>query len=640
MPSVLRTFKVGIALAGMAVLQLGFIAAFSSTPVDAACCVCRDEQAVAGQHNCWFFPSNPRDNECLVVPTPTNQTSDRTSGTPGSQDILRSRCSVAPVSQNGACPTEQGRWAFQICEQVQVSAQTVAPTADRPAATAFSYGGNENANGAAVINALQGSGVQAGTAYQGTGAVSERSAEFRSLTPRLSVPIPGLTFHDAVITSDNDISVPFLAEYIVAIYKFAIGSASLLASIMVVYGGFRYLLGSTLGDVKTGKEVIENAVIGLIVLLCSYVILNTINPDLVRLQPFKLNYFNRNLSIPVAPAASGTPARTSPTTTAGGAPTAPVNGAAPGAPAAPLPPPSRRLPEPANSMTGTQISLQLLGIRDAAVGAQVLEKIKSGHFDQAEALVPRGSVAMGSDARETVIESSLNAKQYPAFLTQFIPVNVSIPGHTGTFFVTPDVLSIGTDADYLRIPMQARTAQRVANHFGMILPTKQMVEAMINAPNFTKENHVSYRPIFGRGRDDLYAYIRTNKQLQEVRNSHFAPGRGYIGGKKDIVMGTDMSRARPNSPGDSCTSRTTLRIFIYGGVNQAGGVVQAYSDVHDLTYVDYSHGVHLVANEMIVDGREGVRVTDVLNNPDTYRLISGSRIPVPTYPLSGAVCSS
>ncbi|MBP7133922.1 hypothetical protein KBA73_01770, partial [Patescibacteria group bacterium] len=90
----------------------------------------------------------------------------------------------------------------------------------------------------------------------------------------------------------------------------------------------------------------------------------------------------------------------------------------------------------------------------------------------------------------------------------------------------------------------------------------------------------------------------------------------------------------------SCSSRTTLRIFIYGGVDETGGIVQAYTDTHDLTYVDYSHGVHLVANEMIVDGREGVRVTDVLNNPDTYRLISGSRIPVPTYPLSGAVCSS
>lgn len=124
---------------------------------------------------------------------------------------------------------------------------------------------------------------------------TETAVPFRSLTPVLSVPIPDVNFTPATL-SNGTVSVPFLAQYILGIYKFAIAAAALLASIMVVYGGFRYLLGSTLGDIKTGKEIVTNAVIGLIVLLCSYVILRTLNPALVNLQPIELSYVDRVLS--------------------------------------------------------------------------------------------------------------------------------------------------------------------------------------------------------------------------------------------------------------------------------------------------------------------------------------------------------
>lgn len=123
--------------------------------------------------------------------------------------------------------------------------------------------------------------------------VDEGTANFRSLEPVLSVPIPGVNFSPATL-SNGEVTVPFLAQYILGIYRFAIGAAAILASIMVVYGGFRYLLGSTLGDVKEGKTVIQNAVIGLVVLLCSYVILRSVNPDLVTLKALKLSYIVRD----------------------------------------------------------------------------------------------------------------------------------------------------------------------------------------------------------------------------------------------------------------------------------------------------------------------------------------------------------
>ena len=50
-----------------------------------------------------------------------------------------------------------------------------------------------------------------------------------------------------------------------------------------------------MGAVKEGKKVIHNGVIGLIVFRCSYVVLQSINPDLVTLRALRLSYVQRDL---------------------------------------------------------------------------------------------------------------------------------------------------------------------------------------------------------------------------------------------------------------------------------------------------------------------------------------------------------
>lgn len=88
----------------------------------------------------------------------------------------------------------------------------------------------------------------------------------------LGVPIGGQT------------SVTGLPQYITLIYRYAIGIVATVAIVMVVYGGFRYLLGSAYSDVKRGKEIIKDALIGMIVVLGAYVILNTVNPATLTLR--------------------------------------------------------------------------------------------------------------------------------------------------------------------------------------------------------------------------------------------------------------------------------------------------------------------------------------------------------------------
>lgn len=114
---------------------------------------------------------------------------------------------------------------------------------------------------------------------------------FESITPRLGVAIPGLSFSPAV-KSGSLVDVPFLAQYISALYRYGVGIGLVIAIIMVIYGGFRYLLGAIPNDVATGKTIVVDAVIGLLVLLAGYAIITVINPNALLLTSIKLGYIN------------------------------------------------------------------------------------------------------------------------------------------------------------------------------------------------------------------------------------------------------------------------------------------------------------------------------------------------------------
>lgn len=75
-----------------------------------------------------------------------------------------------------------------------------------------------------------------------------------------------------------------LADYIAASYRYAIGIVAIAAIVMIVYGGFRYLIGSAMSDVSKGKKIIFDALMGLLIVLGAYLILQTINQDTLSLK--------------------------------------------------------------------------------------------------------------------------------------------------------------------------------------------------------------------------------------------------------------------------------------------------------------------------------------------------------------------
>ncbi len=77
-----------------------------------------------------------------------------------------------------------------------------------------------------------------------------------------------------------------LARYIQGFYNYALMIAGILAAIVLMGGGLLWLAsGGDSGRISLAKELITGSLVGLIILFSAWIILNTINPDLLKLRP-------------------------------------------------------------------------------------------------------------------------------------------------------------------------------------------------------------------------------------------------------------------------------------------------------------------------------------------------------------------
>ncbi len=89
---------------------------------------------------------------------------------------------------------------------------------------------------------------------------------------------------DAVKSSPQD-KLGQLPRCVNQIYIWSLGVGSLLALLMMVAGGYAYMTSSGNAEqASKGVEMIWGAVIGLALLFGAYLLLNTINPDLVNFK--------------------------------------------------------------------------------------------------------------------------------------------------------------------------------------------------------------------------------------------------------------------------------------------------------------------------------------------------------------------
>jgi len=215
------------------------------------------------------------------------------------------------------------------------------------------------------------------------------------------------------------------------------------------------------------------------------------------------------------------------------------------------------------------------------------------------------------DQRECAILRQLLRGNIPSFLRKLVPVKLRSkkaegPTVSATIFVMPEYLAIGSDEDFLRIPMNLYTARAIADRFQCVLPTKKMVDAIYDQSPY----RFIPQPMPAGPQMRSTGYYRAHNALitQQSGDRGIPVGPLVAGHKKDVVL-TNRLAGRPG------------QIAIYGWHRGEGDPIQPLSTVHGARYADYSHGIRLVSRTAIVNGKT-THIDDVLRDSSLADVLS------------------
>lgn len=216
---------------------------------------------------------------------------------------------------------------------------------------------------------------------------------------------------------------------------------------------------------------------------------------------------------------------------------------------------------------------------------------------------------MTGPARQRAALAELRRGNVPQFLRNLKPVRLSFETAAGesvtaVLWVTPDYLAIGSDRDFLRIPLTYPSAITIAREFGCLLPTPRMVDAIYEQAECKLEPQPL--PPGPRMRSSQY-YLQHQRKIESRRRCSL--GLLVSGHKKDIVLSNRLHEK-------------SGRIAIYGWHRQEGDPIQPLSIVHGARYADYSHGVRLVSQTVWINGQPR-SLLEVLEDPDLAPFLTG-----------------
>jgi hypothetical protein len=220
--------------------------------------------------------------------------------------------------------------------------------------------------------------------------------------------------------------------------------------------------------------------------------------------------------------------------------------------------------------------------------------------------------------REDEIFKAISSGNVPGFLRNTITLNGEFADSAGIlhnviYEVMPDYLAVGNDTDYCRIPMNPHTAQKLATRFGASLITSRLSDH-IYAMADIKLSPFNYIPV-GNDNELVSKFEEHNSQIEkQLSEAGGRKGDLIAGIKKDVILSSSIAD-RPD------------RVVIYGWHKPDGIPVQPVYSGHVDWYVDYSHGIRFINNQVIIDGKP-VLFTDVLKDPVLYKIFSNEERPM------------
>ena len=228
--------------------------------------------------------------------------------------------------------------------------------------------------------------------------------------------------------------------------------------------------------------------------------------------------------------------------------------------------------------------------------------------------------------REQYVVNEIASGNVPDFIRTLRPITVSatIGGtpHTATYYVTPDYMAIGSDADFFRMPMSAPLAQQIADTCGCTLTTRKMTNDVYTNCQVKVAPYPFSPAVYDIMSVPVFWASNSAIEGQRLAAGHVL-GQLLGGTKKDVVV-TPQIATMPSPP----------RVAIYGWHQLSGVPIQNLYLGHEAAYHDYSHGIRLVRNYLTVDSSV-TTVGAVLSNANLAALLSDEgafatyRYPIP-----------
>jgi hypothetical protein len=161
--------------------------------------------------------------------------------------------------------------------------------------------------------------------------------------------------------------------------------------------------------------------------------------------------------------------------------------------------------------------------------------------------------------------------------------------------------------------MNPYTAQRLASEFGASMITAALSDYIYIKADI-KLTPFNYIPV-GNANELVTKFEEHNAQIEkQLREAGGVHGRLIAGIKKDVILSGRIA----DQPG---------KVVIYGWHKPDGKPIQPVYSGHVWWYVDYSHGIRLINNQVIIDGKSYL-FTDVLQDPVLYKIFSDEKNPM------------
>ncbi|KQS28488.1 hypothetical protein [Pedobacter sp. Leaf194] len=233
---------------------------------------------------------------------------------------------------------------------------------------------------------------------------------------------------------------------------------------------------------------------------------------------------------------------------------------------------------------------------------------------------------LGLKDRERLIYQEIKNGNVPDFLRKLSKLDMS-PNNTHdavSLYVLPDYFAIGSNEDFFYVPMTPMLAQKVAFLTHCSLPTKLMVDSIYKAATIklypqpiAPSTSMVTVPVFINSTDSIL------KQLQPFIVEH---NKGLLtaGNKKDIILSNKIYGA------------LTPRVVIYGWHKPDGKAIQPVYNKHLNTWADYSHGIRLIQDKILINNKK-TRLKRALKNRKLSKYFSDEGvIKKPYYPVNSS----